>query len=140
MRERQSGTSRISPRLRSRGCCIASRSVKRAHEIRFAHGSFVPTASLLFLFNRQPWHVYDARVSAILILVRERLSTCTCPPAGRNDGSDNCEGGASNLHCSTVSGRFMDVTSLNSHFPSLDHRDEIPVQTRMPRLSRCQRE
>jgi len=43
---------------------VASRRVKRAHEIRFAHGSFVPTGSPLFLFNRQPWHVPDARMSA----------------------------------------------------------------------------
>lgn len=36
------------PRLRSRGCCIASRNVKGVHEIRFANSSFVPTASPFF--------------------------------------------------------------------------------------------
>lgn len=68
VRERQSGIGRISigsgslPRLRSRGCCIAARKTRPRNPVRawFIRSDWLSS----FLFNRQPWHVPDARMSA----------------------------------------------------------------------------
>lgn len=65
---------------------VASRET-RAHEIRFADGSFVPTASLLFyLIDSRGMHLMRAWAHVLILCKRKIIYLYLCPPAGRNDG------------------------------------------------------